>query len=229
MIIYTPPPAIIAQAAKVTDSALQILAVAPQPTAAILNGLNNVQIPQVGCVAGLKGSYLTMRPQQGDFYTLAFCKDQQVVGEVTVVSGLPNRKAVPRQQDYAGSGNPIPQGTFTLGKVWDNNFVNIAAMGTTVIPVNGTAPRTEILIHKDANRETSPGTAGCPAPINPADMEKIADFVNKSGANTLIVDHGFQEGQHQIIGVKRQGKESTVQSSLEKVMLLAQNFLQQIR
>jgi hypothetical protein len=107
-------------------------------------------------------------------------------GAVECVSGLPEYDPVPPAEDYPGSCRPIPQGLYRIGApVHEDEATIDDAIGPDWIPLTPLSEiggRDGLLIHRDWNYLWSPGTAGCIAPLNHANMDLIV---------RTAVDHEF--------------------------------------
>lgn len=103
----------------------------------------------------------------------------------------------------AGSMEPVPEGYYDLGPVewahakgdYGSNFS--AALGPVWISVNPTRTmvtgRSEIGIHLDANKLTSPGTAGCIGISNISDLKKVVSWFDdaKLKPKSLTVNYNL--------------------------------------
>jgi hypothetical protein len=114
---------------------------------------------------------------------------------IDCITGLPSYGPVPPSEDYPGSCRPIPQGNYLVGAPVKESLEDCdAAIGPDWIPLE---PQTEtggrggFLIHRDWNYRSSPGTAGCIAPIRHQDMDVIVAAVAGEEFAELVVDHGF--------------------------------------
>jgi hypothetical protein len=141
-----------------------------------------------------------------------FMSGDTVVDKVAVCSGQNYAQDVVRPlDDYSGSMRPCPEGVYDLGAVDDLGYDpgSSDGFGQYVIPLlpRANIQRSQLLIHADRNRSTSPGSAGCCCPFNPENMLKIVNWMRQQSApKYLIVDHelGFLAGQG--VGVPPLGK-----------------------
>lgn len=110
-------------------------------------------------------------------------------------SGVCGSYPIPVSRDYPGSGNPIPQGTYSLGKTVRESLSDmdprIGPIWIPLTPLTDTNGRDGFLIHMDYNYERSPGTLGCPFPQRNRDMYTIADWNDRAKSGTLFVEYGF--------------------------------------
>jgi hypothetical protein len=114
---------------------------------------------------------------------------------VEMVSGLPGYEPVDPRYDYAGSCRPIPEGIYSVGDPVHETVADCdAAIGPDWIPLH---PETDIsgrdgfLIHRDWNYVSSPGTAGCPAPLKHSEMDVIVAAVAAGEFDRIKVDYGY--------------------------------------
>jgi hypothetical protein len=114
---------------------------------------------------------------------------------IEMISGLPQYEHCHPHNDYAGSCRPIPEGIYTVGEpVYEHPEDCDPAIGPDWIPLYPTtniSGRDGFLIHRDWNYAIAPGTAGCPAPMRHADMDRIVEAVADGEFVTLVVDYGY--------------------------------------
>lgn len=111
-----------------------------------------------------------------------------------------NKNFIHPSKDWAGSGNPIHEGVFSIGGV-DRRNQNAPGVGPVWIPVwiqqkFSSNNRSAFGFHDDHNRATSPGSAGCIVTKSPADLEYIIAWLEaQSKPSELVVDWktGFLE------------------------------------
>lgn len=115
--------------------------------------------------------------------------------ELQMGSGVPGRRPVPVGQDWPGSGNPIPQGTYEIGATVRESLSEmdprIGPVWIPLKPLTRIGGRDGFLIHMDYNWQYSPGTLGCPFPLRNRDMDTIAAWNDRAAKGTLQVNHGF--------------------------------------
>lgn len=121
------------------------------------------------------------------------------VDSLVVISGSPvaqGRSFVHPAKDYAGSGNPICEGVYQIGKVIKMSSPE-KGVGYTKIPINIVSAfdlnnRSEFLFHDDYNRSVAVGSLGCIVTYSSKDMSKIIEWCGqKSRPNYLIVNYGL--------------------------------------
>ena len=110
-------------------------------------------------------------------------------------SGVCGSTMVRVENDYPGSGNPIPQGKYRLERTTrESEWQMDPAIGPVWIaltPLGFTNGRAGFLIHMDYNFARSPGTLGCPFPQRNRDMYTIADWNDRAENAILDVRYGF--------------------------------------
>jgi GH24 family phage-related lysozyme (muramidase) len=130
---------------------------------------------------------------------------QQVsnVGAIKVVSGAPGHQFFRTgAASKAGSLEPLPEGQWYVHDIiWSNGKDNYSAepfgpgLGPVSTPLSyegpGETERGDIEIHIDANRELSPGTAGCIGVLNVDDYRTLVSWLRRSDPRQLYVDWGL--------------------------------------
>lgn len=115
--------------------------------------------------------------------------------KIDMVSGLPGYDPCHPTEDHPGSCRPLPEGYYSIGKpVYDPLSSCDPAIGPVWIPLTPLSDiggRDAFGIHMDFNFETSPGTAGCPAPLRHKNLYVIAGAVEANEINMLKVDYGY--------------------------------------
>lgn len=130
-------------------------------------------------------------------FNLQWRKNGQPVDQLTILSGAPGGQIVHPEDDYSGSGNPIPEGIYHLGPVergWWGSAIGSIWISNEVKADYKANNRSAIGMHQDANRNIPgwQGSAGCPATYDEAGIERIALWRNSVNApEHLIVDYGF--------------------------------------
>lgn len=123
----------------------------------------------------------------------------KAVDSLIVISGSPSaqrRHFIHPSQDYAGSGNPIPEGVYKVGKVIKMTAPE-KGVGYTKIPFDIVQEfdlnnRSEFLAHDDQNRQVALGSLGCVVTYNLAGMKKIVNWCEQqSRPEYLIVNYGL--------------------------------------
>lgn len=114
---------------------------------------------------------------------------------IEMISGLPGYDPCWPSQDYPRSCRPIPEGIYRVGTPVHESVEScdpaIGPLWIPLEPLSDIGGRDGFLIHFDWNFETSPGTAGCPAPIRHKNMYVIAGAVEAGEFNMLKVDYGY--------------------------------------
>lgn len=112
-----------------------------------------------------------------------------------MISGLPGYEHCYPSDDQPQSCRPIPEGVYLLGEpTHDHPAVCDPAIGPwwiPLIPQSDIGGRDGFGMHCDWNWAYSPGTAGCPAPLQHANMPRIVEAVNQGHIRTLLVDYGY--------------------------------------
>jgi hypothetical protein len=107
------------------------------------------------------------------------------------VSGRADRQSANRHQ--MGSEAPLPQGTYTIGKIEPLGRQDPRELGPIWIGIEPLFPtgRRVLGIHLDpsAGINWNSGTGGCIGLIRRADMVSLAELVRRSHAQTLVVNH----------------------------------------
>jgi hypothetical protein len=141
-----------------------------------------------------------------------FMNSDTVVDKVAVCSGQSYAQDVVWPlDDYSGSMRPCPEGAYDLGAVDDLGYDpgSSDGFGQYVIPLlpRASIQRSQLLVHADRNRSTSPGSAGCTCPFNPENMLKIIGWMRQHSApKYLIVDHGLGFLKQEGVNVPALGK-----------------------
>lgn len=123
------------------------------------------------------------------------------VDGISVLSGSSNRQyseLIHPSKDYAGSGNPLPEGVYDLGEVEDARNEGKDSFGEGIgrywIRLNQrfhVNDRDAFGVHDDENREYSPGSAGCVCPFASIKMQTILSWMRqKARPRYLICDLG---------------------------------------
>lgn len=133
------------------------------------------------------------------FLLQLFNKERKCVDYLNVISGTPsaqNRPLISPEKDFAGSGNPIPEGIYKIGKVIKMSQPE-KGVGYVKIPVDVLGEfkvnnRSELLLHSDYNRTTSMGSMGCIVTYLEKDMHRITNWCEqKNRPETLVVDYNL--------------------------------------
>ena len=107
------------------------------------------------------------------------------------VSGRADRQSANRHQ--LGSEAPLPQGTYTIGKIEPLGRQDPKELGPIWIGIEPLFPtgRRVLGIHLDpsAGINWNSGTGGCIGLIRRADMLSLAELVQRSHAQTLVVNN----------------------------------------
>lgn len=126
---------------------------------------------------------------------LAVVRAEKATETLPCISGVPSEQSKPFVQpadDYAGSLRPIPEGVYAIGAINTGAFG--PGIGDTFIPLTVLPPyqvnnRSAFGFHLDANRATSPGSAGCVVFSAKPDLVRLESWL--TGADppkTLVVD-----------------------------------------
>ena len=108
------------------------------------------------------------------------------------VSGRANRQSADR--DRMGSRAPLPVGRYSVGAVeplTDGAYPEIGPVWISIEPTFVTGRRV-LGIHLDPSaglRNANSGTLGCIGLVNRADMLELAQLIERSGADRLVVRH----------------------------------------
>lgn len=116
--------------------------------------------------------------------------------DIECISGAIGSMPCHPYEDYPGSYRPIPEGLYDVGK--PQHDIRYAIPGDPIgpdwidlYPKTNIGGRSGILIHKDYNWQTSPGTAGCISPTRNRDMDVIIELVKSHQLETLRVSYGY--------------------------------------
>lgn len=116
------------------------------------------------------------------------------VDQLHVISGSPiaQQRELPNpEDDYSGSGNPIPEGIYRVG-----SLIHMASpekgVGYTKISLDVMLEfrvnnRGEFLAHDDPNREVARGSLGCLVTYNSSDMNRIVAWVEQRNKPEVLV------------------------------------------
>lgn len=123
----------------------------------------------------------------------------KTVDSLTVISGsaiAQRRQLIHPSKDYAGSGNPIPEGIYQIGEVIKmaspEKGVGYVKIPLDIVPEFDLNNRSEFLFHDDFNRQFAVGSLGCIATYNAADMQKIVGWcLQRSRPEYLVVNYGL--------------------------------------
>ena len=119
------------------------------------------------------------------------------VDALHVISGSPaaqRRELVHPKDDFAGSGNPIPEGIYRIGDLI-RMTVPERGVGYTKIPIDVLSEfrvnnRGEFLFHDDENRAYAKGSLGCIVTYTIKDMDRIVSWcTQKARPNILVVNY----------------------------------------
>lgn len=121
----------------------------------------------------------------------------QTVHRLNSYSGQPGCQYFRRYKDpgsWAGNLEPIPQGWYDLERaVWAREEIGQEiynnGIGKWCIPIrvrDRPIVRNEFLIHRDYNKPTSPGSAGCPCILYDDHEKIILDWRKKWSKSPLI-------------------------------------------
>lgn len=130
---------------------------------------------------------------------LRFVNNGKTIDQLSVVSGGKAQQSeafVNPKNDFSGSGRPIPEGVYTIGKLIKMSAAE-AGVGYNKIPLDVIPDfklnnRTEILFHDDYNRQEARGSLGCVVTYNDVDMQRIIKWVTAQTHPThLVVDWNF--------------------------------------
>lgn len=128
-----------------------------------------------------------------------FNSEGKVVDSMVVISGSPaaqRRNFIHPSQDYAGSGNPIPEGVYKIGRIIRMGALE-KGVGYVKIPLDVTKEfdlnnRSEFLFHNDENRQVALGSLGCIVTYTLANMQKIVKWCEQqSRPEYIIVNYGL--------------------------------------
>lgn len=116
--------------------------------------------------------------------------------KIECISGAIGSMPCHPYDDFPGSYRPIPEGLYEVGKpMHDPRYAvpgdPIGPDWIDLLPKTPIGGRSGILIHRDYNWESSPGTAGCIAPIRHRDMDVIIDLADSHQLETLRVSYGY--------------------------------------
>ena len=143
-----------------------------------------------------------------------------VTRKLFVATGSPgaqSRELVHPAKDYPGSGNPIPEGVYSVAPLMSQNY-NESGVGYEKIPLDQlkSAPndRSDLLAHNDANRASAPGSMGCIIALSDGGWEALKAVL--IGCSYLIVDYG--QGYLKSIGVEIGPKPKAVSDSARPVV-----------
>lgn len=132
-------------------------------------------------------------------FLLRFVNGNEVVDQIKTISGIPaaqKRGLLKPEDDFPGSGNPIPEGIYKVGSVISMSAPE-RGVGHTKIPVDvlpdfRVNKRSEILFHDDFNRAQARGSMGCIVTYSDIDMKRIVSWCNqKSRPDMLVVDYNL--------------------------------------
>lgn len=97
-------------------------------------------------------------------------------------------------KDYAGSGNPLPEGIYDLGSLEDSISSGKESWGEGIgrywISVDSrfnVNNRSSFGIHDDDNREYSPGSAGCICPFASKQMGTILKWIKQQARPSFLI------------------------------------------
>lgn len=133
-------------------------------------------------------------------FNLDLMNGDRRVDRVAVLSGAgftQDEAFVKPSQDYSGSMRCLPEGIYELGPVEDAGAGQSwgAGLGRWAIELKPKSPiggRSALFIHLDANKASSPGSAGCVCPFNDGDIYKIMGWLQqKTKPTKLICDLGM--------------------------------------
>lgn len=138
----------------------------------------------------------TLLPGQTDTYGAQLYLFECAGHQITCISGAIGSMPCHPSEDFPGSYRPIPEGLYTVGvPQHDERFaVHGDAIGPDWIdlfPTTYIGGRSGILAHRDYNWQSSPGTAGCIAPIRHRDMDILIDLAASRQWRTLRVSYGY--------------------------------------
>lgn len=131
-------------------------------------------------------------------FTLELRNNGKVVDKVSCLSGSPAAQArdfVHPSKDFAGSGNPIPEGVYKIAPMITQNW-NEPGIGFKKIPLDvlgnyDVNNRSEFLFHDDVNRVYARGSLGCVVFYSQKDFERVAGWCKQVSRPTiLVVDYG---------------------------------------
>jgi len=141
----------------------------------------------------------TGRYDQHDFkiFLLQLVNDGKVIDQLHVISGSPKaqkNKLLDPKADYSGSGNPIPEGIYKVGKVIrmsaPERGVGYVKVPLDVLPEFRVNNRSEFLCHPDFNRQIAIGSLGCIVTYSEKDMDRIVSWCEqKNRPEILFVDY----------------------------------------
>lgn len=142
----------------------------------------------------------TCKRDQWGFRTflLQLVNQGKAVDALHCISGSPaaqRRELVHPKDDFAGSGNPIPEGIYRIADIIrmtvPEQGVGYSKIPLFILPKFDVNKRSELLIHQDFNYKTSKGTMGCIAPSNAAGMRRIEGWCEqKARPEFLVVNYG---------------------------------------
>lgn len=130
-------------------------------------------------------------------------QDGKAIDALNVISGQPGKQFFRTgNQSQSGSGEPLPEGYWTLGEVewasgrkgdesknWPADLDGLGPIWVTMSPQFWTE-RSAIGIHLDSNSSMYPGTVGCPGFVTKADMRRFVSWFDDAGTapKVAVVD-----------------------------------------
>lgn len=129
-------------------------------------------------------------------FNLDLLKNGKRIDRVCVNSGAPSAQVLlPPEKDYSGSLRPIPEGNWIVHPPEKAPYGSwgegLGEWWIELTPINPRHNRKNIGIHLDANREYSPGSAGCIVTSSKKDLEKIITWIWNYGVKSLTVTYNF--------------------------------------
>jgi hypothetical protein len=138
-------------------------------------------------------SYLKLEKSGGKSYanlnqlTLSYYSKGKLVEAVEAVSGQANAQSYTTKKapGKAGNNKPVPEGLYFLGKPVISGKAGIGKWFVPIVP--DPKPRSAFGIHLDANRPSSPGTAGCVGLPTSALMTTVMGWLDRADKPTLLL------------------------------------------
>lgn len=132
----------------------------------------------------------------------SFAGSRQVWLDIPACSGQPYAQTFRKAGEdgnIPGNMEPLPQGKYIVSNIeWasaKDDFEGSWGKGLgpvyVAVSCDEERKRGSFGIHLDANRDTSPGTAGCVGILNQEDLEKLVSALRRVDARELEVDWGL--------------------------------------
>lgn len=132
----------------------------------------------------------------------SFTGSRQIWLDIPACSGQPYAQTFRRAGDdgnISGNMEPLPQGKYSVGSIEWASGKNVyegswgEGLGPVYVAVSCDDERKRggFGIHLDANRDTSPGTAGCIGILTLDDLQELVGALRRVGPRELEVDWGL--------------------------------------